>query len=125
MKLQSTTAALLVALVILAIPAPLQAGGDDPLLGKWKGALEAMGTQLRLVLTVESKDDGISAVLTSVDQGNTDLVVDTITLEDGKVTFEVRMVGGKFEGKLEDDKSTIKGEWSQAGNTLPLTLHKE
>jgi hypothetical protein len=40
------------------------------------------------------------------------------------VHVEIGAVGGVFDGELADDGKEIKGSWSQAGQTLPLTIKR-
>jgi hypothetical protein len=52
------------------------------------------------------------------------LRVDTIELAGRKLTFANTGIDASFEGTLGEDGSAIAGTWSQAGNQLPLTLHR-
>jgi hypothetical protein len=62
-------------------------------------------------------------VLDSVDQ-NASLPIDVINQEGTSLNFEIRLVAGTFSGKLNDAKTELAGEWSQAGQQFPLTLKK-
>ena len=46
-----------------------------------------------------------------------------ISSEDGKVTFSIPAIRGKFSGTLSDDKSSMKGKWNQ-GVDLDLELKR-
>ncbi len=85
------------------------------LAGAWEGALGAGASQLRLVLTMTHLTSGeYTAALNSVNQGAV-LPVDALTTKDGTVSFEVRSVGGLYQGKLDDSGTGITGIWKQTG----------
>jgi pimeloyl-ACP methyl ester carboxylesterase len=92
--------------------------------GDWEGTLDAGAVKLRLVLHVVRKDGGLSATLDTPDQGHTGLPIDTITLSAASVRFEMKSLGGLYEGQLIKDDSEIDGKWSQGGQTFPLVLKR-
>jgi pimeloyl-ACP methyl ester carboxylesterase len=92
--------------------------------GDWEGTLDAGTVKLRLVLHVVRKDGALSATLDTPDQGHAGLPIDTITLSAGSVRFEMKSLGGLYEGQLTKDDSQIEGKWSQAGQTFPLVLKR-
>ena len=55
-------------------------------------------------------------------QGATDIAIDRVEFAGGHLTLGIAAVGGGYEGDLDGDTST--GTWSQAGNSLPLTLER-
>ncbi len=92
----------------------------------WEGALSVgAGLRLRVVVHVRKAADGtLSATLDSPDQGARGLKIDTITLDKEKLSFEMKALFARYEGKLNGDGTEAAGNWSQAGNGLPLTLKK-
>ena len=48
----------------------------------------------------------------------------TFTHKEGKVRFEVRGIGGVYEGTLAADGSALSGQWHQGGQTMPLDFKK-
>jgi murein DD-endopeptidase MepM/ murein hydrolase activator NlpD len=111
----------------LAAPACAQAGGAD-LAGAWKGELGADAARLHIVLTFTKAADGsFSGQVNSVDQGAT-IPIENITLKDSALRFEVKAVGGVYEGKLNAAKTQIDGTWTQSGmpaQTLTLVRSTE
>lgn len=90
--------------------------------GAWQGTLDAGNAKLRLILTVTKTASGAyEGVLNSLDQGAT-LPIDEITVKENAVRFEIKAVGGIFEGKLNADRTELAGNWMQGGATLPLTF---
>ncbi len=93
--------------------------------GGWEGTLDFGGAKLRLVLKVSKAADGsLTAKADSPDQGATDLPVDTISLKDGAVRFEMKRLLASFEGTLNKEASEIAGEFNQGGMSVPLTLKR-
>ena len=76
---------------------------------KWTGALDAQGNQLRLEIKLEKKDDRYRGVLLSLDQGNAQLELEKIKLDNKKFNFDVKVINAKFRGKLSYDGKTAKG----------------
>ncbi|CAN5496037.1 hypothetical protein BH20ACI3_BH20ACI3_37360 [soil metagenome] len=92
--------------------------------GDWEGTLDAGTAKLRLVLHIVRKDGVLSATLDSPDQGATGLRIDSITLSSASVRFEMKSLGGLYEGQLAKDDSQIEGKWMQVGQTFPLILKR-
>ena len=93
--------------------------------GDWEGALDAGGQTLQVVLHITSYEDGMSAKLDSPNQNIKGAPVTSIQREGTKLKFEMKQFAGTFEGTIEKDLKTIKGDWSQGGGSLPLTLKKK
>ena len=112
----ATFVALAVALLLCAVfpqPARPQAAGD--LAGTWKGELGQGAAKLHIVLSITKSSDGsFSGQLNSVDQGSV-IPMDNITLKGDAVRFEVKAVGGVYEGTLNVARTEVAGSWTQAG----------
>lgn len=92
-------------------------------LGEWEGTLE--GPNLRLLLKVVNAEGGAKAQLTSIDQGGVEIPATSVQAKEKKLTVEVRAVDGGFTGELSADASELKGDWTQRGQSMPLTLKKK
>jgi uncharacterized protein len=92
----------------------------------WQGKISVgAGISLRLVLHVQKTEDGgLIGKLDSPDQGAKGLHVNSVTLDETKLAFELKAISATFEGKLNADKSEAAGTFTQAGAKLPLTLKK-
>jgi len=107
---------------MFAVSSMLGPAGQKGLEGVWQGTLDAGGAKLRLVLNVTKTASGAyEGVLNSLDQGAT-LPIDEITVKENAVRFEIKAVGGIFEGALNADRTELAGNWMQGGATLPLTF---
>lgn len=94
--------------------------GTSGVEGNWRGALDVGGVKLRLVLKISKTADGkFTATVDSLDQAATDLVVDTITFQDGTLKFEMKKLSASYVGTLSKDGTELTGQFTQGG-VLPL-----
>ncbi len=93
--------------------------------GKWQGTLGEGARKLRLVLTITKTAEGaFSGTLDSVDQGAR-LPMENIMVTRGAVRFEVKPVGGVYEGVLRIGQTEMSGTWTQTRvPTQPLTFKR-
>jgi len=98
-----------------------QASPKD-VLGIWQGTLHA-GRDLRTELKITQAASGEYAVtFYSIDQGGQPFAGSNTTFQDGTLKFNLDVVGGKYEGKMSADGTTITGTWTQGPNPLALVL---
>ena len=98
---------------------------DETLKAAWVGKLE-MGPikpvmQFRIVTT---KDGETKAYFDSVTEGVKGLNVTKWSEKNGELLFEVAQIKLVYRGELNDDGTSAKGTWDQAGRKFPLTLKK-
>ncbi len=92
--------------------------------GTWEGAIVADGQTRRVLLTLARGADGTAvATLISVDRGNLEIPVTTVTTKDGELQLESRALSGNYRGTLGANGDVV-GEWSQRTTRLPLTFHR-
>ena len=101
--------------------------------GDWWGTLQVGERKLRLIVHFTDFDrDGVyEGTLDSIDQGSRGLPLSNVEVTAEKIvdqalifptlSFDLREVGGKFVGRLEDE--TWVGLWSQ-GSQIPLVLER-
>ncbi|MGH9685220.1 MAG: M23 family metallopeptidase [Candidatus Acidiferrales bacterium] len=119
---------LLMAILLLGVfpsPSHAQASASGPdISGSWTGALGAGENQLHVVLTITKAANGeFAGQLNSVDQGAV-LPMDSVTVQGQTVRFEVKAIGGVYEGTLNADRTKMTGTWTQA-NVPPQPLSVE
>jgi len=102
--------------------APKNAPITKALEGTWNGALEVGGTQMRLIVKMANQPDGTAAGTAASPDGSAVEIPIGITQKGSNVTIEVISVGASFVGVLNEAGTEITGTWTQASNTLPLTL---
>ena len=121
----------LLAVLLLAASAGCQK--PNPLIGTWKGTLKLSGPpqipagagSLRLEMKFDKGSDGVTGTLKSPDQGNVNLVLDTVEVKDRDVKLAVNGLQASYSGKLNADGTAMTGKWSQGPLSFPLTLTKE
>ena len=114
--------------IALSAMLPARAAGqagkaETDVAGTWKGELGEGAGKLHIVLTITKAADGMfSGQLNSVDQGAT-LPMGNITLKGDAIRFEVKDVGGVYEGTLNAARTAFTGTWTQSGMPgQPLTF---
>ena len=91
-----------------------------PLEGRWTGGLDVGGTQIELVLTIANRPDGTASVMIA-QASRPNAQIDAALKEDGKaVSLDVAATSATWSGSLDGD--SLKGTWTQAGGSLPLTF---
>jgi hypothetical protein len=113
------------AVVAAALVVPALAGAQD-VVGQWHGAIEIENdAPLRLALHISRSGSGrLKATIDSIDEGGMDLALDSISVSDAVMRFEMTSVRGKYEGRVAADGSAIAGSWSQNGTVWPLTWQR-
>jgi pimeloyl-ACP methyl ester carboxylesterase len=101
------------------------ADSSPSVIGTWEGTLDAGAAKLRLVLHIDgAKNGALVARLDSPDQGATDLPIDSLSVANNTLHFEMKSLAAMYEGKLEGDGGQITGEFRQGGQALPLTFKR-
>ncbi len=93
--------------------------------GQWQGSLDTGQQTLRLELSMEQDAEGrAKGTLVSVDQGGVRLPISSVKISGNELTFAVKSVNGSYNGRLNEAKDQISGDWTQAGNSLALNLKR-
>lgn len=108
--------------VVLVLLGPVEAAGQDALIGSWSGSLQAGGMDLRIVFHIEDGDDGLTATMDSPDQGATGIPVSDVTVTGDSLTLAVGRIGGTYRGVRSAAGDTLDGTWTQGGQSFPLVL---
>lgn len=95
------------------------------LAGVWQGTLLAGGVSLRLIIEIKKEGSGYTGTLTSIDQSPQKFPLSAVTLSQNKLHLEVKVIGGEFNGELNDSAASAEGKWEQGGNSLALTLKRD
>ena len=106
---------------IAANPAPKPAKPSD-IDGDWLGTLDTGVGKLRLVLHITNTEQGLTATMDSLDQGANGLPVNSITRTGAELKFEMKSIGGNYDGTIGTDLGAISGTWTQMGKSWPLVL---
>ncbi|MBK6263423.1 alpha/beta fold hydrolase [Marivirga sp. S37H4] len=91
--------------------------------GKWNGILDAQGTQIPLIFTIEKTDNGYHGSFDSPKQGVKDISFTSVTVEDKSIRLDATNIGAFYKGELIAD--SVVGTWNQGGASLPLNLSRK
>lgn len=90
--------------------------------GSYKGTLDVQGMQLDIIINFTPSENGYSATLDVPAQGASDIPLDSVVLQENKVTVSSAKMQLSYSGTISGD--TIEGTYEQMGQKLPLTLKK-
>lgn len=90
--------------------------------GSYTGTLEVQGMQLELTFNITPTSNGYSATLDVPAQGASDIPLDSVVLQDNKVTISSAKMQLTYTGTISGE--TIEGTYEQMGQKFPLTLKK-
>lgn len=115
-----TASTLLMGLAAIAAPAQAAPASAD-LVGAWESRIAVGGQSIRVVFRL--LPDG-TALMDSPDQGARGLAAEAPVVENGVVRIAVPAIGGRFEGRLSDDRQTLTGALTQGGMSVPVVLQR-
>ena len=94
--------------------------------GIWQGKIQLSPNAVLKIVFHISKDDSGKwvATLDSPDQKATGIPVDEVKFENGELSLKINSIQGSYKGKLEPEKKSITGTWSQGGGSRALKLEK-
>jgi serine-type D-Ala-D-Ala carboxypeptidase/endopeptidase len=115
-----------IAIISLTLPKTLAAQtapAHQGIEGFWQGTLGSGPGKLRVLLSFSKSPDGsYKASLESVDQAVT-FPVSNVKLENNALHFELKDIGGVYQGTLSVDAASLTGTWTQTGvPPQPLNL---
>ena len=92
--------------------------------GDWQGTLKLRTSEIRVVINIAKiADGGWSATEFTPDEGSNGLAASSVAFRGSSLKLAFDRIRGTYEGTLNDDKSSIKGTWTQ-GSRLPLDLER-
>jgi uncharacterized protein len=113
------------ALIFLLLPlASSFAQNTADIKGNWLAIIESNGMKMRFVVKVSKTAELFTAKFDSLDQGASDLEIDTITQQDKVVRFEAKKYFLSYEGTLNEKGDEISGTFKQGGASLPLLFKR-
>jgi uncharacterized protein len=92
--------------------------------GDWVGTLDTGMATLRVVLHIINTEDGLAATMDSPDQNAKGIPVTSITRTRSSLNFDVKTIGGSYEGTIASDRGSFAGTWTQLGKSWPLVMKK-
>lgn len=108
----------IIAVLCLAIAAPLARAQDADPSGDWRGSLAVGAISLRVAMHL-----GATSTIDSPDQGA--IGIPAATAATGRhVAVTIASINATFEGDVSEDGAHLVGEWRQAGQVFPFTLER-
>lgn len=109
---------------------PLKLSGESfaVLSGRWQGTIKVkqQGVEVSLPLAMQFATDDRAQMIGFIDspgQGVNKLYITEASLEGGKFVAKLAAINAEFRGDLTG--KTLKGEWIQGPQRVPLTLTKQ
>lgn len=90
--------------------------------GFYSGALDTGAVKLRLVFRLKPTGAVMGGTLDSIDQGANGIPISGGGWKDGRLSIEVKSIGGSWLGEVSADGKTLSGTWSQGPGTIVLNL---
>lgn len=91
----------------------------------WVGTLEIQGTKLRIIFHIQKAEDKYTATFDSPDQNAYGLPTEEVIFNNPIVIIKIPMIGGVFNGQMNNDNNEISGTFKQGGLSIPLSLKTE
>jgi hypothetical protein len=111
---------------VILFSAVLLGQASEPAAARWEGAVQIPGRELRVVIDLaqDSRGQWTGSVIVP-GFGIKGAPLTDIAVKESNVAFTIKGALGepKFKGRLAA-ANTLTGEFQQAGNTAPFTLHK-
>lgn len=89
-------------------------------IGTWEGTIEVGEASLEVRLHASEKQYLFDCDSQNVRQIPTELSAS----EDGVVKIDIDLIKGNFDGKLDENRESMSGQWYQNGHTCKMSLSK-
>ena len=88
----------------------------------YSGELATGNTKLQLVFKIyKDNRDSLIATMDSPNQGAMDIAIETVSIKDSTILFDLPRLKAYYTGTIQAD-SSYKGFWVQGGKTSPLNI---
>lgn len=111
-----------------ALPATAQ---EVELSGVWRGSFNInIGGDREFILTISADGEQLSAVVDIPAQNILGLTAESVLIDGSTFRFLFPRIEGEYYGVIHSERATdgnpsrMDGDWSQAGEYIPITLHR-
>lgn len=94
-----------------------------PFAGEWGGIIDMVSLRIRVRL--EMAEGRLSGRMFSIDQGNAEIPIGTVTVTGKQIVLDVPAVQGRYNGVLAPDGLRIEGTWRQGPLQAALNLTRD
>lgn len=88
--------------------------------GEWMGTLEGQ----EYLFHITNTEDGLIVAMDLASQHIKGAEANSVIRKDSSIAMEWKLFASRFEGKIADDKKSIDGNVTQAGNNLPFSFKR-
>ena len=95
--------------------------------GHWEGSITIPSGALKVIIDLDQDSKGMwIGDIDIPDQNVKDVSLQAVRVSTESVSFDLTADpnGPKFKGKLSEDGSTLAGDFSQGGNTFPMSMKR-
>ncbi len=103
---------------------PVKLAAPSEIDGTWLGTLDAGTAKLHLFFKIVNTQDGLTATMQSSDQSPGWIPATAVTRAGSSLTIAIKGIGAVFEGKINPDRSSISGTFTQMGKAFPLQIER-
>jgi hypothetical protein len=101
------------------------------LAGEWRGTYNInIGGDREIIFTLSGEGDSLTGVIDNPSSGIMAVSIESIRIRGNDITIRIPRVQAEYYGRIRDDLGAdgnpirIDGDWSQAGEYVPVTLHR-
>ena len=99
--------------------------GQDATMTMWKGTLEIPGGgKLRLEFDLIDNNGQQSGILRSLDQGNAEIKLNEVDLNEKSLSFKADQIGASYQGSLNNEKNRASGKFQQGALNVDMEIEK-
>lgn len=97
---------------------------DAALVGDWQGTMQIGKSKLRGRFSIHDAGAEMKGTMTSLDQGNAQVELSRVGDHEGTIYLKMDSIGAHFEGRWNESRDELKGEWHQLDTVAPLLLKR-
>jgi hypothetical protein len=101
------------------------------LAGEWRGTYNInIGGDREIIFTLSGEGDSLTGVIDNPSSGIMAVSIESIRIRGNDITMRIPRIQAEYYGRIRDDLGAdghpirIDGDWSQAGEYVPVTLHR-
>lgn len=92
--------------------------------GTWEGPLDTPAGTIPIVIHFKNQGRTVKATVDTPGPNSTQLPITDVVQSGSAIEFQSRITRARFKGVMNKESTSIAGEWSRPGASLPLTFKK-
>jgi uncharacterized protein len=94
--------------------------------GDWIGTFKIGSQDFHMLLHItKGNDGGLTAKLDMIESNTNDVLVSSILIQDSKLSFAVDAFHSKYEGKIDENATSIQGAFSEPNKSTPMEFKRQ